>query len=75
MYGFAFAEDAEHRFLYGQSMDRDRGWRDRQYGGNPHGADHDDDMAVEGGEGSEGDRMVAGGVAMGYHHGGNDADL
>ncbi|RWW73244.1 hypothetical protein BHE74_00018895 [Ensete ventricosum] len=38
-------------------------------------SDHDDDMAVEGGEGSEGDRMVAGGVAMGYHHGGNDADL
>ncbi|KAF8395907.1 hypothetical protein HHK36_019862 [Tetracentron sinense] len=37
----------------GRSMDRERGWKNRKYGGNQHTADFEDDIAGEGrGDGS-----------------------
>ncbi|XP_077211027.1 protein EMSY-LIKE 3-like isoform X2 [Tasmannia lanceolata] len=52
----------EHQFSHGQSMDRERGWRNRQYGGgNQHVTDFEN-VAGEGrGEGSDGDQMAGDG--------------
>lgn len=55
--------DGEHRFSHGQSVDRQRGWRSRQYGGDGRGV------------GSEGDHMVGDGrVASEDQHEGDDGD-
>lgn len=56
-------------------MDKDQGWRNPMYGGNQHGANYNHDMAVDVGEGSEDDRMVAGGIALGYQHYATDDDM
>lgn len=53
----------------------DRGWRNQQYAGNQHGANYGDDMAGEGREGSDGDRMAGDGVASDYRHDGDDDDM
>lgn len=45
------------------------------YGGNQHGANYNHDMAVDVGEGSEDDRMVAGSIALGYQHYATDDDM
>ncbi|XP_010265884.1 PREDICTED: protein EMSY-LIKE 3 isoform X2 [Nelumbo nucifera] len=50
--------DGEHQFSHGQSMDRERGWRNRQYGGNQHTTDFDDEMGEGRGEGSDGDHIA-----------------
>lgn len=55
------SEDVEHQFSHpGQSMDRDQGWRNRQFPRTQHGANYDDDMV--------GDGMAGGGVASDYRH-------
>ncbi|XP_068647305.1 protein EMSY-LIKE 3-like isoform X2 [Aristolochia californica] len=53
------SEEGDHPFSHGQSMDRDRGWRNRQYGGGSQQAAFDDDLG--GGGGSEGERMAVDG--------------
>lgn len=49
---FALAEEGEHQYSHGQSMERDRGWRNRMitgvggregYDGDHLGGDDDDD--------------------------------
>ncbi|CAL9073584.1 unnamed protein product [Musa acuminata var. zebrina] len=63
------------QFSHGKPMDKDQGWRNPMYGGNQHGANYNHDMAVDVGEGSEDDRMVAGGIALGYQHYATDDDM
>eukprot|EP00268_Persea_americana_P043320 TRINITY_DN4351_c0_g1_i5.p1 TRINITY_DN4351_c0_g1~~TRINITY_DN4351_c0_g1_i5.p1 ORF type:complete len:489 (-),score=131.70 TRINITY_DN4351_c0_g1_i5:458-1924(-) len=63
------SEEGEHRFSHGQSMERERGWRNRQYS---RGADYDD-MTVEGrGEGLE--KARGGRVASDDPQDGDDGD-
>ncbi|XP_073003796.1 protein EMSY-LIKE 3-like isoform X1 [Typha latifolia] len=77
----ADASDGEseggHQFSHGhgQSMERNRGWRNQQYAGNQHGANFDDDMAGEVREGSLGDHMIRDGAASDYRHEGDDDDI
>ncbi|CAL9755704.1 unnamed protein product [Musa acuminata subsp. burmannicoides] len=63
------------QFSHGKPMDKDQGWRNPMYGGNQHGANYNHDMAVDVGEGSEDDRMVAAGIALGYQHYATDDDM
>lgn len=72
IWGVWYSEEGEHRFSHGQSMDRERGWRNRQYS---RGADYDD-MTGEGrGEGSDGDHLARGGrVASDDQQDGDDGD-
>ncbi|XP_009391874.2 protein EMSY-LIKE 3 isoform X1 [Musa acuminata AAA Group] len=68
-------EDDEHQFSHEQYMERDGEWRNEQYGGKQHRANHhEDDMITgEGGEDSDGHHLIGDGVASGYqHHGDND---
>ncbi|XP_043692092.1 protein EMSY-LIKE 3-like isoform X2 [Telopea speciosissima] len=54
------SDDGERHLSHGQSMERERGWRNRQYGGKQRSADVDDEMAVEGKrDGSDGDNQMA----------------
>ncbi|OVA20872.1 EMSY N-terminal [Macleaya cordata] len=63
------SDDGEHRFSHGQSMDRERGWRNRPYAGNQHNMGFDDDMAGEGrGDGSDGDQMAGEARVTSYDH-------
>ncbi|MCL7041877.1 hypothetical protein MKW94_020707 [Papaver nudicaule] len=64
--------DDEHRFSHGQSLDRERGWRNRPYGGNQHSMGFDDDMVEGRGDGSDGDQMVGEARVASYGH--RDAD-
>ncbi|KAK1259615.1 hypothetical protein QJS04_geneDACA010391 [Acorus gramineus] len=68
--------ESEGQFSHGgQSMDRERDWRNRNrpYAGNQN---YDDDVAGEGrGDGSEGDHMAGeGGIASDYRQDGEDGD-
>lgn len=75
MLSFVVAEDDEHQFSHEQYMERDGEWRNEQYGGKQHRANHhEDDMITgEGGEDSDGHHLIGDGVASGYqHHGDND---
>ncbi|RWW64389.1 hypothetical protein BHE74_00028372 [Ensete ventricosum] len=68
-------EDDEHQFPHEQYMERDGEWRNEQYGGKQHRANHhEDDMITgEGGEDSDGHHLIGDAVASGYqHHGDND---
>ncbi|KAG9456690.1 hypothetical protein H6P81_001198 [Aristolochia fimbriata] len=54
------SEEGERPFPRAQSMDRDGGWRNRQYGGGSQRAEFDDGLGVGGrGDGSDGDRRMA----------------
>lgn len=69
IWGVCYSEEGEHRFSHGQSMERERGWRNRQYS---RGADYDD-MTVEGrGEGLE--KARGGRVASDDPQDGDDGD-
>ncbi|KAF8398494.1 hypothetical protein HHK36_017423 [Tetracentron sinense] len=54
------SDDGDRPFSHGgQSMDQERGWRNRQYGGNRHTEHFEDEMTGEGrGDGSDGDKMA-----------------
>lgn len=57
-WGVCQSEEGEHRFSHGPSIDRERGWRNRQFS---RAADYDDEMTGEGrGEGSDGDQLARG---------------
>ncbi|XP_043691404.1 protein EMSY-LIKE 3-like isoform X1 [Telopea speciosissima] len=69
------SDDGEH-FGHEQSMDRERGWRNRPYGGKQHTTDFDDEMGRAGrDDGSDGDRMAGEGrVASDDRHDGDDGE-
>ncbi|KAF8364584.1 hypothetical protein HHK36_033443 [Tetracentron sinense] len=57
----------------GRSMDRERGWKNRKYGGNQHTADFEDDIAGEGrGDGSDGEMAGDGRVVSDDQQDGDD---
>ncbi|KAF3787811.1 EMSY-LIKE 3 protein [Nymphaea thermarum] len=68
------SEEGEHRFSHDHSVDRERGWRNQQYGGNQQNAEFEDDTAGVGrGEGSDGNGMVGeGGAASDDQQDGDD---
>ncbi|KAF8395905.1 hypothetical protein HHK36_019860 [Tetracentron sinense] len=57
----------------GRSIDRERGWKNRKYGGNQHTADFEDDIAGEGrGDGSDGEMAGDGRVVSDDQQDGDD---
>lgn len=55
--------DGEHQF-----SDRDRGWRNQPYTGNQHGANYEEGVGGDGGDGYAGDRVPRHGVASDFRH-------
>ncbi|KAJ6799904.1 protein EMSY-LIKE 3-like isoform X1 [Iris pallida] len=67
------SEEDEHQFSHGgRSMDRDQGWRNRQYTSNQHGANYDDDLTMDGRDASNGNHVLG---QRNYRHNGDDEDM
>ncbi|CAN6453884.1 unnamed protein product [Victoria cruziana] len=67
--------EGERRFSHDHSVDRERGWRNQQYGGNQQNTELEDTGGVGRGEGSDGNGMVGeGGAASDDQQDGDDGD-